>query len=74
MDDGYCAHCRQCTMPPLNQLTDATLSGKESVTHFNGICPFCCENDFDLAGLKRHLTVGDCAEWNEIENLNPKLF
>ncbi len=24
------------------------------------VCPFCGEKDFDLIGLKRHLTVGEC--------------
>ena len=29
-------------------------------------CPFCDEEDFDLVGLKGHLS-GDCEAWNEIE-------
>jgi len=27
-------------------------------------CPFCKEPDFDLAGLKTHITLGWCEVWN----------
>ncbi len=28
-------------------------------------CPFCGEPDFDLVGLKMHITLGWCEVWNE---------
>jgi len=31
-------------------------------------CPFCKTKDFDLIGLKYHLTVGYCDEYNEVED------
>ncbi len=36
-------------------------------------CPFCKENDFDLPGLKSHLSHGDCAVYNDTENFE-RLF
>jgi len=33
----------------------------------NGACPFCGEGDFDLAGLKLHLTLTGCVEFEELE-------
>jgi hypothetical protein len=29
-------------------------------------CPFCKERDFDLVGLKIHLTNGHCEEFNSL--------
>ena len=29
-------------------------------------CPFCDEDDFDLVGLKHHLTQNYCAEYDKI--------
>lgn len=37
------------------------------------ICPFCLQCDFDQIGLKSHLLNGDCAPFNELENI-PRLF
>jgi hypothetical protein len=36
-------------------------------------CPFCGEKDFDVIGLKSHLTHGDFGPFNEIEE-RPRLF
>lgn len=30
-------------------------------------CPFCGEDDFDAVGLKHHLIMGYCVEFNETE-------
>lgn len=32
------------------------------------ICPFCKEGDFDLVGLKSHLSNGDCEIYNNTAN------
>lgn len=32
-------------------------------------CPFCGEEDFDLIGLKLHLSLGHCDEYEEIDAL-----
>lgn len=32
----------------------------------NVICPFCGEGDFDLSGLKLHLTIGWCEKFEDI--------
>ena len=32
-----------------------------------GHCPFCGEDDFDLIGLKRHLTRGWCNEFERTD-------
>lgn len=36
-------------------------------------CPFCGEEDMDLAGLKYHLTY-HCERYDETETLPPPLF
>lgn len=30
-------------------------------------CPFCEEKDFDVVGLKSHISRGDCEKYNEID-------
>jgi hypothetical protein len=34
------------------------------------VCPFCSEKDFDLEGLKIHLTSGHCEEFSNILIIN----
>lgn len=34
------------------------------------ICPFCQESDFDLVGLKHHLTAGECDQFNETVSID----
>ena len=36
-------------------------------------CPFCDEGDFDLLGLKIHLSYGDCGSYNLLKP-NPRRF
>lgn len=31
------------------------------------ICPFCNEGNFDAAGLKNHLQLGDCLVYNAVD-------
>jgi len=31
-------------------------------------CPFCKDDEFDLPGLKRHLTIGGCQAFEEVED------
>ena len=33
---------------------------REAERKFQGVCPFCGEDDFDLGGLKFHLVNGWC--------------
>lgn len=33
------------------------------------LCPWCKEGDFDLIGLKSHITHGDCKIYNETSDL-----
>jgi hypothetical protein len=35
---------------------------------FQGVCPFCGEDGFDLTGLKSHLQHGDCEVYEVLEN------
>lgn len=35
-------------------------------TNIELICPFCKTSDFDDVGLKHHLTVGYCDEYNNL--------
>ena len=35
----------------------------------NIICPFCGEDGFDKIGLKYHLASGDCAEFEDVEEV-----
>lgn len=35
--------------------------------NFNGECPFCNEENFDLAGLKNHFEKGYCEIYNAID-------
>lgn len=37
------------------------------------VCPFCGEGDFDLIGLKMHLNMGWCNEFNDIKVNAPNL-
>jgi hypothetical protein len=30
------------------------------------VCPFCKEGDFDLVGLKSHISNGDCEAYNKL--------
>jgi hypothetical protein len=32
-------------------------------------CPFCGEDEFDLPGLKQHLSAGWCEVWNQTIDL-----
>lgn len=34
---------------------------------WQGVCPFCGEDDFDSVGLKIHLTLGYCERFNCLE-------
>jgi len=36
------------------------------------ICPFCKEEEFDLAGLKYHFNSLHCEVFNETETLKPR--
>lgn len=40
---------------------------KTSVSNDLLCCPFCSEKDFDLIGLKLHLTHGDCEPFESID-------
>lgn len=63
--------CLGCGKPVLwNDSTDnlcpecAVKSERISVE--NVVCPFCGEGDFDLIGLKMHLTLGWCDKYNAV--------
>lgn len=36
------------------------------------VCPFCKDVDFDAAGLKNHLQLGDCDVYNRVDTSGMK--
>lgn len=36
------------------------------------VCPFCKEPDYDLIGLKRHLSLTGCGEYEETPTFDPR--
>lgn len=42
-------------------------SRKHREPTWQGVCPFCGDDDFDAVGLKVHLTAGYCARFNALE-------
>jgi hypothetical protein len=52
-----------------NLVTNESFSEKTEKLESNVCCPFCGEPDFDLGGLKSHLTNGDCEIFNNLPEI-----